>query len=558
MAEVVSSQNNTGQQIDLTPLNPSTASNPNLERQNVGLTSLEMMEMYKKYAGFNYLNVPLSVSSSSTDDSDNDLEEMVKLELYQDSPLFQRINSQIQIQQQIAKEKQEKQGVEALRKQRNEELPHASLQSEIDSENVNFDSSGERPNKLIKLEPVSPQHGDSRSSPDSSQMKKLTSTTPTLPPCRICGERASGFHYGVNTCEACKGFFRRSLKKMKIDYKCVGKNNDCLIAPGKRNSCPMCRYNKCIAVGMSKDAIKTGRYTHEKRTKDIVEIKKLQDTSNQPEDAETEEELDKIIQMLTKYHREITLGDLPHLANPQNVADLQRKYYEEFQQKKKMFGNLNLSKEEHFSFYRSTGLDIDDRLTMMQVICKSLEKGIAKLVNFAKQIPGFVDLPLEDQASLIKVGRFEVWLLGMSPFINSDLGVICGPLGNKFHIEELGKLYDISFITAVFSFCKNMNKMELTDTEITLLRTIALTFRDRCDLQEPDKVEAIQWRLVKCLCLVLSKKWGSRSGLKFCEFINCLMSARDLTEWHVRVTKNLVIDWPVLQNHPLLLEMMTF
>lgn len=25
-----------------------------------------------------------------------------------------------------------------------------------------------------------------------------------LPPCRICGEKASGFHYGANTCEACK------------------------------------------------------------------------------------------------------------------------------------------------------------------------------------------------------------------------------------------------------------------------------------------------------------------------------------------------------------------
>lgn len=26
----------------------------------------------------------------------------------------------------------------------------------------------------------------------------------TLPPCRVCEQRASGFHYGANTCEACK------------------------------------------------------------------------------------------------------------------------------------------------------------------------------------------------------------------------------------------------------------------------------------------------------------------------------------------------------------------
>ena len=25
-----------------------------------------------------------------------------------------------------------------------------------------------------------------------------------LPPCRICLDKASGFHYGLNTCEACK------------------------------------------------------------------------------------------------------------------------------------------------------------------------------------------------------------------------------------------------------------------------------------------------------------------------------------------------------------------
>jgi hypothetical protein len=31
-----------------------------------------------------------------------------------------------------------------------------------------------------------------------------TVSPPILPPCRICGEKASGFHYGANTCEACK------------------------------------------------------------------------------------------------------------------------------------------------------------------------------------------------------------------------------------------------------------------------------------------------------------------------------------------------------------------
>ncbi|ESO83262.1 hypothetical protein LOTGIDRAFT_133697 [Lottia gigantea] len=78
-----------------------------------------------------------------------------------------------------------------------------------------------------------------------------TNTASMLPPCRVCGEKASGFHYGANTCEACKGFFRRSLKK-KGEYKCVN-NKDCNIGPGKRNGCPKCRYKICLDIGMSKE-----------------------------------------------------------------------------------------------------------------------------------------------------------------------------------------------------------------------------------------------------------------------------------------------------------------
>ena len=35
-----------------------------------------------------------------------------------------------------------------------------------------------------------------------------------LPPCAICGERSSGYHYGANTCEACK--VGTMLKKTSI------------------------------------------------------------------------------------------------------------------------------------------------------------------------------------------------------------------------------------------------------------------------------------------------------------------------------------------------------
>ncbi|XP_012935015.1 uncharacterized protein LOC101862565, partial [Aplysia californica] len=99
-----------------------------------------------------------------------------------------------------------------------------------------------------------------------------------LPPCKVCGEPGAGFHYGVNTCEACKGFFRRSLLR-NGDYDCPG-NGDCDIETNRRKSCPKCRYLKCLSAGMSKGAIKTGRYTLDKRTQDTLEIKRLKEAAD--------------------------------------------------------------------------------------------------------------------------------------------------------------------------------------------------------------------------------------------------------------------------------------
>jgi len=41
--------------------------------------------------------------------------------------------------------------------------------------------------------------------------------SPTV--CAICGDRATGKHYGASSCDGCKGFFRRSVRK-NHQYTC--------------------------------------------------------------------------------------------------------------------------------------------------------------------------------------------------------------------------------------------------------------------------------------------------------------------------------------------------
>lgn len=77
------------------------------------------------------------------------------------------------------------------------------------------------------------------------------------PPCRVCGDEASGFHYGVDSCEGCKGFFRRCITQ-GINFRCTNEER-CQITPFTRNSCQYCRLKKCFEVGMSREASRLGR-----------------------------------------------------------------------------------------------------------------------------------------------------------------------------------------------------------------------------------------------------------------------------------------------------------
>ncbi|XP_002734320.1 nuclear receptor subfamily 1 group D member 2-like [Saccoglossus kowalevskii] len=96
---------------------------------------------------------------------------------------------------------------------------------------------------------VKPRHKD--------QLNELIS-------CQICGDTSTGFHYGVHSCEGCKGFFRRSISQ-HTSYTCTNKEM-CDISIYTRNQCQLCRWRKCCSVGMSKDASRLGR-----RSKRMIE-----------------------------------------------------------------------------------------------------------------------------------------------------------------------------------------------------------------------------------------------------------------------------------------------
>uniref|UniRef100_A0AAY5K8K2 Nuclear receptor subfamily 2, group C, member 1 n=1 Tax=Esox lucius TaxID=8010 RepID=A0AAY5K8K2_ESOLU len=103
--------------------------------------------------------------------------------------------------------------------------------------------------------------------PDGSGVNQLLFASPDLADpalakpvveyCVVCGDKASGRHYGAVSCEGCKGFFKRSIRKNLV-YTCRG-SGECVINKHHRNRCQYCRLQRCMILGMKQDSVQCER-----------------------------------------------------------------------------------------------------------------------------------------------------------------------------------------------------------------------------------------------------------------------------------------------------------
>ncbi|NXQ46872.1 ESR1 protein, partial [Catharus fuscescens] len=207
--------------------------------------------------------------------------------------------------------------------------------------------------------------------------------------CAVCNDYASGYHYGVWSCEGCKAFFKRSIQGHN-DYMCPA-TNQCTIDKNRRKSCQACRLRKCYEVGMMKGGIRKDR-----RGGRVMKQKRQREEQDSRNGEASSTEL-----------RAPTLWTSPLVVK----------------HNKKNSPALSLTAEQMVSALLEAEPPIVyseydpnrpfNEASMMTLLTNLADRELVHMINWAKRVPGFVDLTLHDQVHLLECAWLEILMIGL-------------------------------------------------------------------------------------------------------------------------------------------------
>ncbi|XP_060074252.1 ecdysone-induced protein 75B, isoforms C/D-like [Ylistrum balloti] len=327
--------------------------------------------------------------------------------------------------------------------------------------------------------------------------------------CRVCGDKASGFHYGVHACEGCKGFFRRSIQQ-KIQYRPCLKNQQCNIMRVNRNRCQYCRLKKCIAVGMSRDAVRFGRVPKKEKARIIEQMQKMNSqTPTHQLSGVLQNPLD-LVQHVINAHRQTCAFTLDRVKTMRQAA-LQTGEFVNCPAQMACPLNVNLATDPNDNCWEE--------------FSEFFSPAIKSVVDFAKAIPGFALLNSDDQVTLLKASTFEVLLVRFAALFDPDTNTMLFTCGKLFKRHPSTVTTSAGFLLdSMFDFAERFNKLNLTDDEIALFSAVVLLSPDRPGLRNLEQIEKIQTKLTESLQTIINTNHMHDNTL----FAKLLMKTTDL------------------------------
>uniref|UniRef100_M4AL37 Retinoic acid receptor RXR n=2 Tax=Xiphophorus TaxID=8082 RepID=M4AL37_XIPMA len=289
--------------------------------------------------------------------------------------------------------------------------------------------------------------------------------------CVICGDRSSGKHYGVYSCEGCKGFFKRTVRK-DLSYTCRD-NKECLVDKRQRNRCQYCRYQKCLAMGMKREAVQEERQRNREREGEL----EFSSGVNDEMPVEKILEAEMAVDMRVDLHSDRgSAGNSPHDA--------------------------------------------------VSNICQTADKQLFALVEWAKRIPHFSELPLDDQVILLRAGWNELLIASFShrSIPLKDGALLASELQrDSAHMAGVGAIFD----RVLTELVNKMRDMQMDKTELGCLRAIVLFNPDAKGLSSTSEVELLREKVYASLEAYCKQKYPEQQG-RFAKLLLRLPALRSI------------------------------
>ncbi|KAJ3612357.1 hypothetical protein NHX12_020633 [Muraenolepis orangiensis] len=378
-----------------------------------------------------------------------------------------------------------------------------------------YQSTGTGSERSVVLDSLTPASSPSSVANRAGPEDKPCPLTPTpVLQCRVCSDKASGFHYGVHACEGCKGFFRRTMR-LKLEYeKC---ELGCRIHKKNRNNVSARACRTMVLVQQIHQAYMRNFSMNKDRARLILTGK----TSRPPfviHDMETFQAAEQTLEVR---------GAVGPVSAPVGTPPAGQEPPAEVPG------------------------EAEARLFLC---CQSASvEAVTELTEFAKNIPGFLHLDLNDQVTLLKYGVYEALFTLLASCMNKD-GLLVAR-GGGFITREFLKSLRRPFSDMMepkFQFATRFNALQLDDSDLALFVSTIICCGDRPGLVNASLVERLQESIVQALQLHLLANHRDNAFL-FPKLLQKLADLRELVTEHAQLVQDIETTEDT-SLHPLLQE----
>ncbi|XP_059614169.1 nuclear hormone receptor FTZ-F1 beta [Phlebotomus argentipes] len=324
-------------------------------------------------------------------------------------------------------------------------------------------------------------------------------------PCPICGDKISGFHYGIFSCESCKGFFKRTVQNRK-NYVCV-RGSACPVTIATRKKCPACRFEKCLQRGMKLEAIREDRTRGGRSTYQcsFTLPGSMLSPSVMSESSGCHQNYRMTVPPMKVEVGESAGGSKPRIPTLlQEIMDVEHlwQYNEsELLRLNQPAPPVTNGTQATNPLLASAGLSQGDNSNpdLIANLCNIADHRLYKIVKWCKSLPLFKTISIDDQICLLINSWCELLLFSCCFRSISTPGEIRISQGKSITLAQSRSSGLQACVERMLNLTDHLRRLRVDRYEYVAMKVIVLLQSDTSELKEPEKVRTSQEKALQAL-----------------------------------------------------------